>query len=192
MAVLTLPSTIEGWRKWLNAYKPRPAYPDDPPSLECVKLALEAVEAGNFGIGCVLHDPEGNEVVRGNSNHVFKPYFRSDFHGEMVVMDEFETRFRQVASMRGYKLYTSLESCPMCMARLITSGCGTVLYVAPDMTGGMVHLKDNLPPVWLDLMQKRRPPQVFGQARCSPDLQQAGLAMLTLSGPDLNQKLINR
>jgi tRNA(Arg) A34 adenosine deaminase TadA len=192
MAVATLPSTIEGWKTWLNAYKPRAAYPDDPPSLECVKLALAAVEKGNFGIGCVLHDPEGKEAVRGNSNHVFEPYFRSDFHGEMVVLDEFETRFRDVASMKGYTLYTSLESCPMCMARLITSGCGTVLYVAPDPTGGMVHLMDNLPPVWLDLMRKRRPAQVFGQAKCSPDLRQAGIAMLALSGPDLNQKLINR
>lgn len=192
MAVANLPTTIDGWKEWVTAYKPKASYSDDLPSLECVKLALEAVEAGNFGIGCVLYDPTGKEVVRGNSNHVFEPYFRSDFHGEMVVMDDFEERFRDVTSMKGYTLYTSLESCPMCMARLITSGCGTVLYVAPDKTGGMVHLMENLPPVWLDLMRKRKPPQVFGQAQCSPDLQQAGLAMLTLSGPELNQKLIDR
>lgn len=192
MAVASLPTTIAGWKKWLDAYQPKAAYPDDAPSLESVKLALEAVEAGNFGIGCVLHDPGGKEVVRGNSNHVFKPYFRSDFHGEMVVMDAFEDKYRDVTSMKGYTLYTSLESCPMCMARLITSGCGIVLYVAPDKTGGMVHLMENLPPVWLDLMRKRKPPQVFGQAECSPDLRQAGLAMLALSGPDLNEKLIER
>ena len=187
-----LPTTKEGWRKWLEAYEPKAEYPDDAAALECCLLALEAVETGNFGIGCVLHDPDGNEIVRGRSNEVFEPYFRSDRHGEMVLMDEFEDRFHHVSSMKGYTLYTSLESCPMCMARLITSGCGTVLYVAPDMTGGMVHLRDNLPPVWNQLIDKRDPPQVFGQAKCSPELAQAGHDVFMLSGPDLNQKLIDR
>jgi len=192
MSGTSLPHTLNGWKKWLDDYQVRPEYPDDAPSLESCKLALEAVEDGNFGIGCVLHDPDGNEVVRGRSNEVFHPYFRSDRHGEMVLMDEFEDRFRTATSMKGYTLYTSLESCPMCMARLITSGCGTVLYVSPDHTGGMVHLMHNLPPVWLKLINERTPPQVFGQANCSPQLQQAGLKLLQLSGNDMNQKLIDR
>ena len=41
--------------------------------------------------------------------------------------------------MSGYNQYSSIEPCPMCVARLIATGVGTVKFVAPDASGGMVQ-----------------------------------------------------
>src|SRR5262249_18485032 len=130
---------VARWRKWLESYQPQAAYPDDAfAKLTCL-LALEAVEEGDFGVGGILVDSSGN-VVNAGHNLLFKPYFGSDRHAEMVVMDEFEDANQSLTKLVGYTFYTSLESCPMCLARLITSGVNKTLYVAPDLTGGMVHL----------------------------------------------------
>lgn len=182
-----LPNNIDEWEKWLEEYQPKPSYPDDFQALETCKLALQAVKFGNFGIGCILVNPAGEIVVKGH-NKVFNPYFRSDYHGEMVVMDMFEDDYKDVTTMKGYKLYTSLESCPMCMARLITSGCETVLYVAGDRTGGMVHLKENLPEVWKNLAKRLK----FGIAECSEELREAANEIFLLNVKDLNDRLIRR
>ena len=187
-----LAKTIEQWQKWLSDYQPDTNnYRDDALALQCCQLALQAVASGNFGIGCILVDATGKKVAEGH-NEIFKPYFRSDRHGEMVVMDKFEENNKAIASMKGYTLYTSLEPCPMCLARLIISGCQTVLYVAADRTGGMVNLSSNLPPIWLELMKKRKPPQVFAAAQSSPVLQQASHDILMLNAEELNEKLISR
>jgi cytosine deaminase len=180
---------IESWRKKLQEYKPQDAYPDDFFVAHTCLLALEAVEDGDFGVGCVMLDPSGKEVTVGH-NELFKPYFRSDRHAEMVVMDKWEEANQQVTSMVGYKLYTSLESCPMCMARLITSGCETVLYAAPDPTGGMVHLFNNLPPVWIGLAKPPR--QYWGEANCSPYMKDAANQIFMINAAELNQILENR
>ena len=76
----------------------------------------------------------------------------------------------------------------MCLARLITSGVGTVKYVAPDPTGGMVHLMGNLPPVWQNLAER----QSFPQAQVSPDMIQFANEIFLLNADELNTKLVNR
>jgi tRNA(Arg) A34 adenosine deaminase TadA len=180
---------IERWRQQFREYTPQAAYPDDEYVKTTILLAIEAVNLGDFGIGCILLDGNGNQVAAGH-NELFMPYFRSDRHGEMVVMDAWEKANPQATSMEGYKLYTSLESCPMCMARLISSGCQTVLYAAADPTGGMVHLINNLPSVWIGLAAPPR--QNWGAANCSPLLQQAATKVFMENAAELNQILENR
>ncbi len=178
---------IGTWKAWLTDYQFNDHYPDDGYAwLSCI-LALEAVNEGNFGIGCLLVDTNGDVVTWGH-NEVYTPYFRSDRHAAMVVMDEFEDTHRDITKMQGYTLYTSLESCPMCLARLITSGVNTVLYVAGDSTGGMVHKMEDLPSVWIELAQR----QVFGQVNCSPSLIDAANRIFLLNVDELNEKLKNR
>jgi tRNA(Arg) A34 adenosine deaminase TadA len=158
---------IEKIRERLRTYVANdPAYPDDEIAIACIEEAADAVNEGNFGIGCTLLDAEQKIVARGH-NQVFTPHFRSDAHGEMVVMNAFEEAHHKISSMRGYTLYTSLESCPMCMARLIMSGCENVLHVADDLTG-MVHLAGQLPPVWQSLLAPPR--QKWARAQCHPSL----------------------
>lgn len=76
-------------RQWLEAYRPNEEYSADKHiRITCLE-ALLAVEEGNFGIGAVLVDTKG-AIVEGGHNQLFTPYFRSDRHAEMVVMNKFE------------------------------------------------------------------------------------------------------
>jgi tRNA(Arg) A34 adenosine deaminase TadA len=178
---------IGKWKTWLADYEFNDEYPDDRYVwLTCV-LALKAVNIGNAGIGCILIDGGGNVLVRGH-NKVFNPYFRSDQHAEMVVIDEFEDTHQDISELQGYTLYTSLESCPMCLTRLISSGVNTVLYAAPDTDYGMVHKMEELPPAWIELAER----QTFGQARCCEDLIHAANAIFLLNIDEFNEKLRSR
>ncbi|MBW2618987.1 MAG: hypothetical protein JRC92_08945 [Deltaproteobacteria bacterium] len=41
-----------------------------------------------------------------------------------------------------------VRMCFQRLARIITAGAPKVFYLAQDTQGGMVHLFENLPPVW--------------------------------------------
>lgn len=158
--------TLFTMRGELRACPVDPRYPDDRAAEACIAEAHEALEDGNFGIGAILVDPDGKTVISGH-NQVFSPMFRSDLHAEMVVINAFEM-MRRNEPLRGYTLYTSLEPCPMCMARLITAGVSRVFHVADDPQAGMVHLAHQLPPVWQSLAERQR----FEPAQCSPALKE--------------------
>ncbi len=180
-------SHIEGINKWKNIlleYQFKSVYTDDVLAWLSSVLALKAVYSENLGIGSVLVDNENNVVGEGH-NKVFNPYFRSDLHAEMVVLNQFEENNKDIKSVKGYTLYTSLESCPMCLTRLITSGVNTVLYVAPDKFGGMVHIRKNLPSIWHDLSENQK----FGQADCSQDLINASEEIFLLNREELDKKI---
>ena len=178
---------IGKWKTWLKNYRFDREYPDDSYIWLTDVLALMAVNSGNFGIGSVLIDGSGDVVVQGH-NELFSPYFRSDRHGEMVVMDKFEDTHREVTKPEYYTLYTSLEPCPMCTTRLITSVVTRVLYAAPDIPGGMVHRMEDLPPFWIKLGEGK----VFAQSRCSQELTDAANGIFLLNLDELFEKLKNR
>ncbi|HWQ96385.1 MAG TPA: nucleoside deaminase [Candidatus Methylomirabilis sp.] len=165
-------------------YEFNPVYPDDKYVWLTNVLALKGVDAGNFGVGSILVDVHGNVVTQGH-NEVFNPYFRSDRHAEMVVMDEFESRHRDISNLQSYILYTSLESCPMCSIRLITSGVNKILHAADDMKGGMVREMKNLPQFWIDLSEGK----VFSQARCSQELINTANEIFQLNVDELIEKI---
>ena len=169
----------------LENYVLKPTFVDEFYSwLSCI-LALHAVNKGNFGVGCVLVDQNGDVEFMGH-NMVFTPYFRSDRHAEMVVMNKFEDKYKGSKSLNNYTLYSSLESCPMCLTRLITSGIGRVFYLAPDITGGMVHKIDDLPSIWTELTQSK----VFDQATCSQQLQELAFEIFCLNADELNERIV--
>lgn len=185
--VETKSDNLGEWKTWLASYQFDKKHPDDRYVwLTCV-LALQAVNTGNFGVGCILTDSYGNVVVQAH-NQVFNPYFRSDRHAEMVVMDEFEDTHQEVTGLEGYTLYTSLEPCPMCLSRLITSGVGKILYAVADPTGGMVHKIKDLPEIWTQLAQR----QIFDQARCTQDLTNAANCIFLVNADELNEELKKR
>jgi tRNA(Arg) A34 adenosine deaminase TadA len=164
---------------------PNPKFPHDPYIIDTLKEAIEAAKEGNFGVGAVLVNESGKIVQRGH-NHVFNPHFRSDLHAEMDVMTKFEDHNKDVDRLSGYTLYTSLEPCPMCLTRLITSGVEKVYHAAPDQQSGMKLV--NLTPVWFDLAEK----QEFAQAQCSPELSNLALQIFLITANDRTQKLYER
>ena len=156
----------------LNTYKPNSVkYPDDYFAyLSCIE-AFSALRQGNYGVGGLLIDREKNIVVQGH-NQMFYPFFRSDLHSEMVIMNAFEESNRHKLHTKNYTLYSSLEPCPMCTVRLIFAGIGRVLYVVEDQFGGLAHSLENLPLAWKQLANGK---QFFGEACCSPELKSLAL-----------------
>jgi tRNA(adenine34) deaminase len=173
--------------KKVKAYLPDPQYPDDKFILITLEEAIAAAGEGNFGVGAVLVR-ENDQIVQKGHNRVFHPHFRSDLHAEMDVMTKFEERYPDVDSMRGYTLYTSLEPCTMCFARLISSGVRKVFYAAEDNEGGMVQRSEHMPPAWMKLAKR----QEFARARCSPELSDMALGIFLTTAEENNSKLQKR
>jgi tRNA(adenine34) deaminase len=154
----------------LAAFRPNPDYPHDPYVLIAIQEAVLGAREGNFGVGACLVDGEGNVLVRAH-NQMFQPYFRSDLHAEMNLMTRFEDAFRNYGSSRELTLYTSLESCPMCVVREITAGLGHVYHAAPDIESGMACTLERLTPVWVELAKRTE----FAEAACSAELKELAL-----------------
>src|SRR5262249_45835252 len=157
-----------------------PGHPDDAYAWLTCALALTAVAAGNFGVGAVLVEGDGQVVAQGH-NQVFRPHFRSDRHAEMVVLDDWEDTQPHLPEGATLTLYTSLEPCPMCLVRLSPSAVRRVRFAAPDGRGGMVSRMDSLPPFWAELARRK----AFGPGQCSPDLVHAAGQIFLLNLEEL-------
>ena len=171
----------------IKAFAPDPEYPDDPFIIIALQEAIVAGKEGNFAVGAVLVRENGEIVERGH-NRVFNPHFRSDLHAEMDVMTRFEERFREINGMKCFILYTSLEPCPMCFARLITSGVSKIFYASADEYGGMVHRLEHMPPAWTELAKRQK----FAKARCSPELSDLALKIFLTTAAENNRRLQER
>lgn len=176
--------TVGHWREFLAGYHPQAQHPDDAYAWLTCTLALEGVASDNFGVGAILVDDGGQAVAQGH-NQVFHPYFRSDRHAEMVVLDSWEDGRPQVPWPGGLTLFTSLESCPMCLVRLACADVSRVLFVAEDAIGGMVQRMNSLPPAWLAMAQTK----TFAQVQCSPELAHAAGQIFQSNLQELNARL---
>lgn len=160
---------------------------DEKLGLVACEEALEAARSGNYGVGAVLVDAEGEVIERGR-NRAFFPRFRSDLHAEMEVMNAFEDRAPRMGDMRGFTLVTSLEPCPMCLARLLISGVETVKFIARDELGGMVTHMEHLPEAWQKLGER----QDFVLADVSEELRTIATDLFVLNLESLRRQLWSR
>ena len=163
-------SSLEQLKIRIDKLVPDENYPHDPFVIITLQEAIAAALEGNFGVGAVLVRNR-KEIVQRGRNRVFSPHFRSDMHAEMDVMTKFEECHKKIECMNGYTLFSSLEPCPMCLGRLITSGVREVYYAALDRDGGMANSLGYLPNGWKELAQR----QDFGLADCSPELSEIAL-----------------
>ena len=168
--VKSIKNPLEQLNDRIDKLVPDKNYPHDAFVIITLQEAIEAALEGNFGVGAVLIRNR-KEIVQRGHNRVFSPHFRSDMHAEMDVMTRFEERHKKVDRMDGYTLFSSLEPCPMCLGRLITSGVRRVYYAALDHDGGMANSLGYLPNEWKELAQR----QDFGLADCSPELSEIAL-----------------
>jgi cytosine deaminase len=160
-------SSIDDLEKRIAAFAPDPSKEHDPFILACVKEAFAALQEGNFPVGAVL--VKDGQVIESGHNHVFHPYFRSDLHAEMSVMTAAEDRLRgDHTEHSGIIVYSSLEPCLMCAARLLNGGVRSVFYGAPDPKGGIGAVIDHLPVAWENMREGTR--TKFAPAPCSDEL----------------------
>jgi tRNA(adenine34) deaminase len=185
-----LPPDIIELEKKINAYVPDAQYPDDRFVLVTVQEALAGLKENNGGIGaCLVRESTGEIVERGH-NRQFVPYFRSDLHAEMDLLTRYEERIKARRSdnssvpqaeqrkIDGLVLYTSMEPCPMCLARIINIRLKKVYYAAPDPSGGMAQKIKSLPMFWQELGAGCS----FEPARCSPEISAIAKALFRPMG----------
>jgi tRNA(Arg) A34 adenosine deaminase TadA len=104
-----------------------------------LREALVSLHEGNYGIGAVLS--KGRDIIAHGRNRVFFPRFDSKAHAEMCTMDDHELKMSSSGPrISGCTLWGTLEPCPMCYTRCLTSGVPSVFYAAADPPGGMVAM----------------------------------------------------
>jgi len=161
----------------------------DPISHVCTAVLLAALDAamkGNYGIGACLWDKKNSKIITCGQNKVFYPYFRSDMHAEMDVINKHENNVKKsMSSIDGITLITSLEPCPMCLTRTITAGLDDVQYMVPDDLGGMVSRIDSMPPIWKQLMKGKK----YKEASCSDEHKKIAYDLFHKSRSYLDAKL---
>jgi tRNA(Arg) A34 adenosine deaminase TadA len=161
---------IQKIESYLIAYQPQSKYPDDYYAKESNLQALKSVKEGGYGIGAVLIAPDGKVIARNHNQQMQK--HRSDLHGEMSLLTDFERSplSRKYMNLYVYKpgltVFSSAEPCPMCFIRLATAGVDTK-YCTPGPDDGMVTRINCLPPSWSEMAMKRK----FEKANSSPIMQ---------------------
>ncbi len=162
-------------------------------ALAVVKSALESIREGSGGIGACLLDGSTGKIVEYGRNRQHSPYFRSDLHAEMDLLNKYEDRAKKMNDPKNLNktreckdlvLVTSVEPCPMCLTRIINSGIKTVLYVVEDKEGGMITRLDNLPPFWREFASDRE----FRPADCSAELKQIAIDLFNFSSRSFAKK----
>jgi len=177
-------SSLEEIQAAIEAFSPKK--PDDRFALISLQEALAAAREGNFGYGACLVNESTGEVVERGHNRVFYPYFRSDLHAEMDLLNKYEDRMKApVSRADGLVMYLSGEPSPMGLVRIISAGIMKMYYLAPEPQSGMTQRMDCLPPIWREMAEGRD----FGLADCSPELRNLSSEIINCSNEELVLRL---
>ena len=161
---------LQKMEAYLLNYKPQEKYPDDYYAKESNIQALISIKEGGYGIGAILIDATGRIIAKNHNKQIQK--HRSDLHGEMTLMTDFEEKASSKKYMNlyvykpGLTVFSSAEPCPMCFIRLATVGVDTK-YCTPGPDDGMVNRVSCLPQSWVDLAAKCK----YEKANSSPQMQ---------------------
>ena len=91
-----------------------------------MRLALEEAAKGDFPFGAVI---TRNGKVLAKGRNLSKQQRDPTAHGEMVAIRRFLAEYGP-EELKGTTLYTSGESCPMCMGTIVWCGISRVVYGA--------------------------------------------------------------
>jgi cytosine deaminase len=154
---------------------------------------LVALHEGNYGIGAVI--TRRNQVIGQGHNRVFYPYYHSCHHAEMDAVERHETRLVAPGPrVDGCSLFTTLEPCPMCYTRILTSGIKNVYYAVEDEIAGMVtlmtHVKKSYRPLWQNLAESDG--RKFELAPITQEARQLAWDMFACTRVELDADLVRR
>ncbi|WP_432698561.1 deaminase [Marinobacterium sp. YM272] len=122
---------------------------DEAQAMHVCELALKSLLRGTYGVGALVMDDQ-HRVWAEAGNEMLAERFNSAGHAEMQVLDCLES-LEGAPPSQSLSLLVSLEPCPMCLSRALYAGIGEIIYLVEDGEGGMVHLRDNLPPAQREL-----------------------------------------
>ncbi len=162
---------IEKMMTFIVNYQPQlQLYPDDYYARESNLQAAISVKEGGYGIGAILIDASGKIIARNHNQQIQRN--RSDLHGEMALLTDFEESktAKKLMNVYVYKpgltVFSSAEPCPMCFIRLATVGVNTK-YCTSGPDDGMVTRISCLPPSWSEMAYKYK----YEKAKSSPMMQ---------------------
>lgn len=114
---------------------------------EAFKLAWEAYLRGTIPIGCIITTKDG-EIVSKGRNRIFdkkssNPLARSNMaHAEMTAL--FNLKAEEHPDIRTYKLYTTLEPCPMCFGTMVMMSIRNIYFGGRDGFAGALQLNEKM------------------------------------------------
>lgn len=117
------------------------------PWQEALREAWTAYKKGTIPIGCVIVN-EKDEVVSRGRNRIFDKESNNPLagcnmaHAEMTAM--LGVKEREHPDIRGYRLYTTMEPCPMCFGAMVMMNIRSIAYGARDTLAGAINLNDKM------------------------------------------------
>ena len=101
-----------------------------------IEEARKAFEKGEFPVGAVLVDGEGNVIARGH-NLVYTT-IDPTAHAEIVAIREAARRLNN-HQLNGIRMYVTLEPCIMCAGAIVLSRIEELVYVIHEPKFGGVY-----------------------------------------------------
>ncbi|MFO7860235.1 MAG: nucleoside deaminase [Desulfosalsimonas sp.] len=109
--------------------------------------AQQALDAGEFPVGCVIAGP-GGVIAGGGRSHSRQQRPSEIDHAEINALKQFY-ELSYTGDPRQLSIYTTLEPCLMCFAAILIADIGRIVYAYEDVMGGGTACKtDNLPPLY--------------------------------------------
>jgi tRNA(adenine34) deaminase len=101
---------------------------------KALKLARQALEAGEFPVGCVIAC--GAEIVATGARRHTRGDLKNEIdHAEMVALKRLSELPEEIDSGQ-LVIYCTMEPCLMCLGAIILSGIRKIVYAYEDVMGG--------------------------------------------------------
>ncbi len=113
----------------------------EPPWEAAFALAWEAFGNGSTPVGSVVVDTAGAIVARGRGRRLGSRGVPGQLSGSRIAHAEVNAlaRLPTSGSYGGHTLYSTLESCCLCMGAAIQTGIGRVVFAFEDNYAGAAH-----------------------------------------------------
>lgn len=100
-----------------------------------LRLAEDALHAGEFPVGCVIADGS-NVLATGSRTHSSHTGVNEVDHAEIIALKNLAERKNPPDNNSGLTIYCTLEPCLMCFGAIIISNIKRIVYAFEDVMGG--------------------------------------------------------
>jgi tRNA(adenine34) deaminase len=103
-----------------------------------LKMAEEALEKGEFPVGCVLVNDD-TIIAKGRREHSILEERNELDHAEIIALRDLSLHYPEI-DPSGITVYTTLEPCLMCFGALLINQISNFVYAYEDAMGGGINL----------------------------------------------------